>query len=202
MGARGRGARTGTSRRASRRTFSAATGSGVSACSAAGYAVRVTVHRVTISEFEERITRFVPELRRAYIQGFRRAALRLERYAVEEIDSAEPYPAVDTRELRGSVSTQFVDDGAIVTVDAPHAPMMEWGTRPFRPPTAPLVEWALRKGFASTEAEARGIAFKVADKIARDGIAPRHYFTKAWARMQRDLRADIFAALANMPSAR
>lgn len=165
---------------------------------ATGYAVRVTVHTVTISQFEQRITRLVPQIRDAYVKGFRRAALRLERYAVEEIDSAEPHPAVDTGELRRSVSTQFVDDGAIVTVDAPHAPMMEYGTRPFRPPMEPLVEWALRKGFASTESEARGIAFRVADKIARDGIAPRHYFTKAWARMQRDLRADIYAALAEI----
>lgn len=134
--------------------------------------------------------------------GFRKAALRLERYTVEEIDAAEPYPAVDTGELRRSVSTEFVPDGAIVTVDAPHAPMMEYGTRPFRPPVSILTEWAVRKGFASNEEEAKGIAFSVAKKIELNGIAPRRYFTKAWARMQRKLRDDIVSELAKIRPAR
>lgn len=162
----------------------------------------MTVYRVSLTEFERRLTRFVPELRAAYLRGFRRAALRLERYTVEEIDIAEPYPAVDTRTLRGSVDTQFVPDGAIVTVDAPHAPMMEYGTRPFRPPLAPLVEWAQRKGFATTPGEARGVAYAIAGKIAREGIAPRGYFEKAWNRMQRELRSDVLLELARLRGGR
>lgn len=154
--------------------------------------------RVSLSEFEARVLRFAPDLRRAYVAGFRRAALRLERYTVEEIDSAEPAPAVDTGALRRSVSAEFVEDGAIVSVDAPHAPMMEYGTRPFFPPTAPLAEWVLRKGFASTPQEADGIAFAIARKISREGIAPRRYFTKAWERMLRELPSDIVRELAKI----
>lgn len=162
----------------------------------------MTVYRVSLTEFEHRLTRFVPELRAAYLRGFRRAALRLERFTVEEIDSAEPYPAVDTGLLRRSVDTQFVPDGAIVTVDAPHAPMIEYGTRPFFPPIAPLAEWAMRKGLGSSASEARSIAYLVARKIARDGIAPRGYFAKAWSRMQRDLRSDVLHELATMRGGR
>lgn len=103
---------------------------------------------VTLTEFSTRIGNFVPELRTAYVRGFQRAALRLNAYTVEEIDTAQPYPAVDTGELRSSVDTTFVDDGAIVTVDAPHAGILEYGTRPFTPPLAPLVEWVKRKGFS------------------------------------------------------
>jgi hypothetical protein len=160
------------------------------------------VRRISLSEFEARVLRFAPDLRNAYVAGFRRAALRLERYTVEEIDSAEPYPAVDTRTLRGSVSTEFVPDGAIVTVDAPHAPMMEFGTRPFFPPIGPLVEWAQRKGLASTEEEAKGVAFAIAKRISQDGIAPRRYFAKAWDRMRQALPMDVVRELAKIRGAR
>ena len=158
--------------------------------------------RISLSAFEARVLRFAPDLERAYVAGFRRAALRLERYAVEEIDSAEPHPAVDTRTLRGSVSTEFVSGGAIVSVDAPHAPMIEYGTRPFFPPVAPLVEWAKRKGFATTEEEAKGVAFAVAKAISQRGIEPRRFFSKAWERMRRELPSDIVRELAKIRPAR
>lgn len=193
---------------------------------------------VTLTEFETRVGNFVPELRTAYVRGFQRAALRLNAYTVEEIDTAKPYPAVDTGELRSSVDATFVDDGAIVTVDAPHAGIIEYGTRPFTPPLAPLVEWVKRKGFArpsrtfgpqtqrqttlrSTlaqyrrEARASGLGAKEARvsaedkaateiaraiqrKIARDGIAPRGYFAKAWGRMLADLQRDVHVEIAKL----
>lgn len=154
--------------------------------------------RVSLTEFERICTNFAPELRDAYVRGLRRAALRLERYTVEEIDSAKPSPAVDTGELRQSVDATFVEDGAVVSVDAPHAPMMEYGTRPFRPPLAPLAEWAKRKGYATTDAEARAVAWRVADAIAERGIEPRSYFGKAWDRMLAELPQDIALELARL----
>lgn len=158
----------------------------------------MTTRRVSLTEFEARVLRFAPDLSKAYVRGFRRSALRLERYTVEEIDSAEPYPAVDTGSLRGSVSTEFVEDGAIVSVDAPHAPMIEYGTRPFFPPVEPLAEWVKRKGMASTDEEAKSIAFAIAKKISRDGIAPRRYFSKAWSRMLQTLASDVIRELAQI----
>lgn len=186
----------------------------------------MTVRTISLSAFEERITRLVPEIRAAYVAGFRKAALRLERYTVEEIDAAEPYPAVDTGELRRSVSTEFIPDGAVVAVNAPHAPMLEYGTRPFAPPLAPLIEWVLRKGLVRPEAPhgpqrksnrrvfgpaymapddyaaAEQMARNIQRKFMAHGMAPRRYFTKAWARMQRKLRDDIVSELAKIRPAR
>jgi hypothetical protein len=111
---------------------------------------------------------------------------------VEEIDAAEPHPAVDRGELRGSVQVERVDDGAIVEVRAPHAAIIEYGTRPFFPPIAPLAAWARRKGFTDPE----GAAFAIALAISRRGIAPRGYFAKAVARGKRWVRIEVDRELA------
>lgn len=107
-------------------------------------------YSITLTEFERVVLRFEPKIRAAYVKALRTAALRLEGMVVEEIQQTTPYAAVDTGELMRSVDTTFVDDGAIVTVAAPHAGVMEWGARPFKPPIAPLVEWVKRKGLVST----------------------------------------------------
>lgn len=115
---------------------------------------------------------------------------------VEEIDTAKPYPAVDTGGLRQSVNyTPSRKGPGHLSVDAPYAAAIEYGTRPFRPPIEPLAEWALRKGVANTEAEARGIAFAIAEKFSREGIAPRHYFRRAMARLKPVVQAEIRSGL-------
>lgn len=151
--------------------------------------------RLSIPEFQRWLTTIDAKWERAIVKGLRKGALRLERYTVQEIDRASPRPAVDTGELRKSVDSTFVPDGAIVSVDAPHAPFLEYGTRPFSPPIAPLMEWAKRKGFASTDEEARAIAFRVQKAFSRRGMQPRGYFAKAWARLLSDIESDIMSEL-------
>jgi hypothetical protein len=153
---------------------------------------------ITLTDFERRVTRFVPEIRRAYVRALQSAALRLNGIVVQEIDTATPHPAVSSGELRGSVDTELVEDGGIVSVSAPHAPMMEYGTRPFTPPLDPLVRWVVRKKLAGSPAEARQIARAIQRKIARDGIAPRGYMAKAFARLPPILRAEIITELSRM----
>jgi hypothetical protein len=157
----------------------------------------MTVRHVTLSQFERAMIGLEPKLRRNVIRGLRAAALRLETLVVEELETATPHPAVATSALKRSVSVERVEDGAVVAVTAPHAPMIENGTRPFFPPIGPLAEWALQKGLAKTPAEARGVAFVVARKIAERGIEPRHFFKKAWDRFPDALRAEIREALAD-----
>lgn len=159
----------------------------------------MVVRQVSLTEFEARVARFVPDIRRAYLIAFRKSALLLERYTVEEIDSAQPYPAVDTGELRRSVETEFDEDGATVAVTAPHAVFMEYGTRPFTPPLAPLVAWVERKGMANGP-DAIRVARAIQRKIAREGIAPRNFFAKAWERMLAKLQGSVIAELAKIRS--
>lgn len=143
----------------------------------------MTVHRVNLDQFTRILVALSPKIEAAVVRGLRSGALRLQGMVVEEIDAAQPYPAVDRGELRGSVEYAPEADGAVVYVDAPHAPHLEYGTRPFWPPLAPLKAWVLRKGFAEDEAEATGIAMAVQRKIAEEGIAPRGYMAKAFQRV-------------------
>lgn len=101
------------------------------------------VHRLSVTQFQDWLVRARPDIEHAVIRGLRGGALMLERQVVEEIEEVE---AVDTGEMKQSVSTERVDDGAIVAVKAPHAAPMEYGTRPFTPPFEPIYEWVKRKG--------------------------------------------------------
>jgi len=125
------------------------------------------------------IERLPETQRQAAIRGARSAAYRLEGMVKDSIASTTPYPPQDTGELTRSVKTTPIPRGALVAADAPHAPFMEFGTRPHFPPTAPLAEWAYRKGLADSEEEAQGIAFSIARKIATRGLAPRHFMARA-----------------------
>ncbi len=109
----------------------------------------VPTHKVTISEFQRILTKLAPELEGACIRGLRAGALYLERTVKVEIQQTQPYAPIDRGELINSVDTTFVPDGAIVSVDAPHAAIMEYGARPFRPPLAPILEWVKRKGLGA-----------------------------------------------------
>lgn len=126
----------------------------------------------------------------AVVRGIRSAAHRGVGIIVEEIDKALPYPAVNTGGLRQSARAGNTAEGAFVEVDAPHAAPINNGTRPFYPPLAPLIAWAVRK-FGVSEAEAQRIARGVAKKIAAEGIAPRHFFEKAMARISEIIDVEI-----------
>lgn len=139
---------------------------------------------IPLSRFGPELRKLPPELADATVRGLRSAALRGVGIVVQEIDNAKPHPAVNNGQLRQSVKYHALPDGAEIVVEAPHAPMIEYGTRPFTPPLAPLVAWVLRKGFADTEQEAIRIARGVQRAIAARGIEPRHFFAKAMARVR------------------
>lgn len=140
--------------------------------------------RLTLDQFIGVVGGLPDKLEKAGIRAMRSSAMRLQGVVVEEIEATSPHPPVDTGELRQSVSYDRLPDGAAVSVDAPHAPFMEHGTRPHTPPLGPLLEWASRKGFEDPAAVARAVQ----RKIAARGIEPRHFFSRS---MQR-ARAIIF----------
>ena len=145
---------------------------------------------VTLQQFAELLDDLPKELEVAVIRGLRSAALRGVGFVTEEIDQASPYPPVNFGVLRQSTRRALLPKGAQVFNDAPHFPFLEFGTRPHFPPIAPLVVWATRK-FGADAAEAESIAWAVAKKIARDGIAPRGFFAKAMVRMHAIVEAEI-----------
>ena len=153
--------------------------------------------KISLSRFARRVAKLDDQMRDAVIAALRKSALQLDRRVLEEIDRAKPHPAVDRGELRNSRSVRDTPLGAFVSVDAPHAGIIENGTRPFFPPLEPIKEWVLRKQIANTDEEAARIARLIVQKIGRDGIEPRCYFAKAWKRfvrygvVTRELRVEL-----------
>jgi hypothetical protein len=153
--------------------------------------------RLTLEAFGRRLRELPADLERATIRGEHRAAERLEWLVIEAIGDTRPYVPHDTGQLTRSVRTEKNADGAEVVVDAPHAPFVEYGTRPHRPPLQPLIAWAVRKGFASTEEEAYPIAMGIARKIERRGTDPRHFMARAMKEfirrgiLQDEIRAEL-----------
>ena len=62
------------------------------------------------------------------------------------------------------------------------------------------VRQAINQGIPGREVAARGVAFVIARSIARKGIAPRHYFAKAWTRSEANMTAAILLAIAKTGS--
>ena len=106
----------------------------------------MSTHVVSLDGFARDLRRLPKTAGRAMIRGLRSAALRTKAEVVIQIDHANPYPAVDRGTMRRSVGVDNHKDGALLSVDAPYAAAMEYGTRPFWPPMAPLIEWVKRKG--------------------------------------------------------
>ena len=127
----------------------------------------MSTHVVSLDGFARELRKLPKTAERAMVRGLRSAALRTQGQVVVEIDTAKPYPAVDRGTLRRSVGVDNHPDGALLSVDAPYAAAMEYGTRPFFPPLAPLVEWVKRKGLAGKKP--RGPS-KDASRLAAHGF--------------------------------
>jgi hypothetical protein len=141
-------------------------------------------YKVDLDTFARRCDRLGGDLKEAAVRGLRSAAYRLEGITVEMINEPNTaegvkHPPVDTGELMRSIRTTLVEDGAIVSVDAPHAPFMEYGTRPHYPPIDPIAGWVYRKGMADDWEDAQRIAMLICKTIARWGINPRHYMARS-----------------------
>lgn len=134
---------------------------------------------VTLAQFQGILRRFPESAEGAIVRGLRSAAVRGKAEVVRQIDNAKPHPAVDSGGLRQSVTYERLEKGGELFVDAPHAPHLNFGTRPFWPPKAPLILWMVRKGLVEDEDEAEELVYVIQRKIASEGIAPRHFFSKA-----------------------
>lgn len=151
--------------------------------------------RLTLPQAARWALTLAPQTTDAIIRGLQAGGLRLKVAVVREITAQR---LVDTGDLRNSVTYTQVTDGAIVTVDAPHADPLEYGARPFTPPLAPLAAWALRKGLANDQAAAMRIARGIQRKFQTVGFPPRAYFRNALRNAMPGIRADINAECARL----
>lgn len=103
---------------------------------------------------------------------------------------------VDLGQLKASLRVDRKVSGtelAEVKSDAPYAGIIERGARPHpvsRKAQEMLARWAMRK-FGVPEKEAKGIAFLIARKIAREGQKPRWWFKSKLEDFEKILHAEI-----------
>lgn len=105
--------------------------------------------------------------------------------------------------LAGSVNTRVdVTGGAVigwVESSSPHAPHVEFGTRPHTPPVQPLIDWALAKlPGVDSEEEARSAAFAIRSKISKVGTKPNPVWRTTYQDNVAKVRAIFAAAVARI----
>jgi len=173
---------------------------------------------ITLEQLARKIEKLGPDAEAATLRGIQSAALKLEGMIPQAIQNAKPRPPIDTGSagLMGSHYSVDTPTGALVGVDAPHAPFMEYGTRPHRPPAQPIADWAFRKGLIDVELDMDQITAETAEgeeqaayrivmgivrKIASKGIEPRHFLADALRKflrediLQEEIRAELEAML-------
>jgi len=155
----------------------------------------------------------IPAGIRAALNSARRAVLESAHFGAELIAANAP---VDRGSLKSSVHVEKSAVGGAGTdvrirIDAPHAAVMEMGSRPHTPPLGPLVEWVKRYR-ASFDIEGRGVvrdasgrfqaspavvavARAIQRKIARDGTKPTYFVQRQLPAIREHLHAALTAAL-------
>lgn len=150
--------------------------------------------RVSLEKFAQIVEALPEQLSQKMINAARKSAARLVVLVEHSIRNNIPYALVDRSRLVQSVALVLTPKGAIVRVDAPYAPPLEYGARPFMPPLEPLIAWATRKGFDNP----RAVAWAVAMTFRKRGMKPKRFFWRAlvqW-RQSKDLPREIRRALA------
>lgn len=99
---------------------------------------------------------------------------------------------VDTGLYAQSWDLLISEKNALLGNYAPHAPMIEYGARPFTPPIKPLLDWArrvLQKGDYTSEVWA--LARYTQNKIAQEGMKPKHVLTNQLDKILNDIRINL-----------
>ncbi len=139
-------------------------------------------------------------LRDAALKGVASAALATEALVKTETSRKK---AVNTGAYKSAWRAQQISaDRWRVANAMPYAAVIEFGRRPGSfPPIGPIRLWAVRKLGISME-EASGVAFLIARKIARNGIAGRFVLQeqidngKVQRILNREVRREVLAAVA------
>lgn len=103
---------------------------------------------------------------------------------------------VDTGKYASSWDMTVEEESVIIGNFAPHAPIIEFGARPYTPPIGPLLAWAKRvlrdpSQPPNYSPEVRSLAFAVQAKIARVGMQPRAVMQKAMPQIIDNIKQEL-----------
>ena len=99
---------------------------------------------------------------------------------------------VDTGLYAQSWDLILTEKSALLGNYAPHAAIIEFGARPFKPPLKPLLDWArrvLKK--PDHDAHVWALAKYTQNKIAEQGMQPKHILTDSLDKIVNDIRMNL-----------
>jgi hypothetical protein len=119
--------------------------------------------------------------------------------SIPDLVAASP---VDTGLYAASWDFKVSDMSVVLGNYAPYAGIIEYGARPFTPPIGPLLAWAKRvltgvKGVSTGQPETSyspevwRLAKGVQNKIAREGMAPRHMMENEIPQILQNIREEL-----------
>ena len=135
------------------------------------------------------------------IEGFSRAAIEKQQEAIisggyRSIPDLVEASPVDTGQYASSWDMTVTEKAMIIGNFAPHAPIIEFGARPFTPPIKPLLEWAKRvlqdpSQPPNYSEEVRTLAYGTQKRIAKYGMRPRHVLTNMLPKIIDNIRKEF-----------
>ena len=146
---------------------------------------------VNLEDFAEELKSFtkrtLEEQRAAVAGGVARS--------IPELVKASP---VDTGLYAQSWDMTVLEKSVILGNTAPHAPIIEFGARPFTPPIKPLLEWAKRVLQDPSQPpeyspEVWRLAKGTQNKIAEQGMKPRYILENAMPMILENIRKEFEA---------
>lgn len=149
----------------------------------------MTAKRVSLKELSQEIPGFaratVAKQRQAVVNGIAKSLPML----------AEDSP-VDTGLYAQSWGFTETEEKVILGNSAPHAPVIEYGARPFTPPLAPLLAWAkrvLKSGSQPPNYESKvwALAKYTQKKISEQGMKPRAVMQNALPKIIENIKQEF-----------
>lgn len=135
------------------------------------------------------------------LPGFTKATLEKQKQAItmglqRSLPMLAEMSPVDTGLYAQSWDMSVDEQKAVIGNFAPHAPIIEYGARPFTPPIQPLLAWAkrvLKDGSQPPHYSSRvwALAKHTQAKIAAQGIAPRMVLTNALPDIIKNIKAEF-----------
>lgn len=144
---------------------------------------------VDVSDFPRIFKDYTKKLKDRYRVAAERGIIRSKPMLIERTP-------VDTGEMAKSWDYVKEEKKFLLGNFAPHAPQVEFGARPFRPPLEPLLAWAKRVLKDPSQppeysAKVRGLARGVQRKIEEEGMKPRHILTDAIEEIKENMRKEL-----------
>ncbi len=149
----------------------------------------MSVKVITLDAFADEIKGFTEST----LEKQKKAVIRGLTRSIPDLVKASP---VDTGLYAQSWDIQLTKESGTIGNTAPHAPIIEYGARPFKAPIVPLLQWAKRVLKDPSQppqySEAvRRLAYGTQAKIQKEGMKPRSVLQNTMPKIMANIKAEF-----------